>query len=155
MFTHTRFSLFATRRLITIVLIAIASAGLSFAVLWRSQSVSGMAGASKSSASQTAPRANQEDETATKDRVKRQYGRLPMNFEVNQGQAGDSVRFLSRGHGYQVFLTDNEVALVLQSSVSNGGSRERGVGSGEGEANSNPFPTPHSPPPTLRIKPVG
>src|SRR5215475_15316059 len=119
MFTHTRFSSFATRRLITVVLIAIASAGLSFAVLWRSQSVSGMAGASKSSASQTAPRANQEDEAATKDRVKRQYGRLPMNFEVNQGQAGDSVRFLSRGHGYQVFLTDNEVALVLQNSVSN------------------------------------
>src|SRR5262245_11092039 len=155
MFTHTRFSLFATRRLMTIVLIAIAFAGLGLAVLWRSQSVSGMAGASKYSASQTAPRANQEADAAAKDRVKRQYGRLPMNFEVNQGQASDSVRFLSRGHGYQVFLTDNEAALVLQSSVSNGGSGERGVGSGEGEANSNPFPIPHSPPPTLRIKPVG
>src|SRR5262249_33964611 len=53
----------------------------------------------------------------------------------------------------QVFLTDSEAALVLQSSVSKGGRREWGVGSGE--SNSNRLPTPDSQPPTLRIKPVG
>src|SRR5215813_3472528 len=153
MFTQTRFPYFATHRLITILLIAVV--GLSAAVLWRGRFVSATPRSSASGASPLASRGNERDDAAAKDRVMRQYGRLPMNFEVNQGQANDSVRFLSRGHGYQVFLTDNEAALVLQSSVSNGGSRERGVGSGEGEANSNPFPTPHSPPPTLRIKPVG
>src|SRR5262249_51639963 len=151
MFTQTRFPYFATHRLITIVLIAVV--GLSAAVLWRGRFVSAMPGSSAPSASPAASRANKRDDAAAKDRVMRQYGRLPMNFEVNQGQANDSVRFLSRGHGYQVFLTDSEAALVLQSSVSKGGSREWGVGSGE--ANSNPLPTPDSPPPTLRIKPVG
>src|SRR5262245_22484840 len=140
MFTHIRFSPFATRRLISIVLIAVVLAGLGLAVLWRGRSVSGMAGASSPGAAQAALRANQEDEAATKDRVKRQYGRLPMNFEVNQGQADDSVRFLSRGHGYQVFLTDNEIALVLQSSGSNPGSREWEAGSGEVNGNRPPNP---------------
>ncbi|MGH9939435.1 MAG: SBBP repeat-containing protein, partial [Blastocatellia bacterium] len=55
---------------------------------------------------------------ADKARVKREYGRLPMNFEVNQGQADDSVKFLARGHGYQVFLTGGEAALVLQGEKS-------------------------------------
>src|SRR5215510_16086068 len=113
MFTHTRFPYFATHRLITVVLVAVV--GLSAAVLRSDLSVSARRASSASGVS----RANQEADAAAKDRVKRQYGRLPMNFEVNQGQASDSVRFLSRGHGYQVFLTDNEAALVLQSSVSN------------------------------------
>src|SRR5262249_40159428 len=147
MFTHTRFPYFATHRLITIVLVAVV--GLSAAVLRSDLSVS----ATRASSAPGVSRANQEADAAAKDRVKRQYGRLPMNFEVNQGQANDSVRFLSRGHGYQVFLTDNEAALVLQSSVSKGGRREWGVGSGE--SNSNRLPTPDSQPPTLRIKPVG
>ncbi|MGH9801689.1 MAG: hypothetical protein ACRD82_15095, partial [Blastocatellia bacterium] len=40
------------------------------------------------------------------EKMKRAYGRLPMSFEVNQGQVDESVKFISRGHGYQVFLTD-------------------------------------------------
>ena len=136
MFTHRRFSPFATRRLITVIMISVTLACLGAAVWRRGLSVSAMPG---SSASGVSP-ANQEVDATTKERVKRQYGRLPMNFEVNQGQADDSVRFLSRGHGYQVFLTDNEAALVLQSSGSNGGSREWGVGSGE--VNSDALPTP-------------
>lgn len=54
---------------------------------------------------------------ASEDRqlgVKRAYGRLPMNFEANQGQAASEVRYLSRGHGYQVFLMEREAALLLQ-----------------------------------------
>ncbi|HKQ73839.1 MAG TPA: SBBP repeat-containing protein [Blastocatellia bacterium] len=146
MFTHTSFAPFATRRSIIFVLIAIALAGVGFAVLWRGQIVSGMPGSSASSASQSASPAGQEDEAATKDRIKRQYGRLPMNFEVNQGQADDSVKFLSRGRGYQVFLTDNEAALVLQSSGSSGGGWDE---------NSNSVGAPDSAPPILRMKPVG
>ncbi|MDX2029635.1 MAG: SBBP repeat-containing protein [Blastocatellia bacterium] len=45
--------------------------------------------------------------------MKRAYGRLPMNFEANQGQAAAEVRYLARGHGYQVFLMEREAALAL------------------------------------------
>jgi uncharacterized repeat protein (TIGR01451 family) len=38
---------------------------------------------------------------------------LPLAFEVNQGQADASVRFLSRGSGYTMFLTSNQAILAL------------------------------------------
>jgi uncharacterized protein (TIGR03437 family) len=41
--------------------------------------------------------------------------RFPMSFEENQGQADTEVKFISRGRGYQVFLTGREAALVLQT----------------------------------------
>jgi len=28
------------------------------------------------------------------------YGKLPLHFEVNQGQADEQVKFLARGNGY-------------------------------------------------------
>ncbi len=48
--------------------------------------------------------------------VKQAYGRLPMSFESNQGQADAAVKFTARGHGYQVFLTADEAVLVLQTA---------------------------------------
>jgi len=33
------------------------------------------------------------------------YGRLPLSFEANTGQADPRVKFLSRGSGYTLFLT--------------------------------------------------
>ena len=128
MFTHTRVANFARPRLIVIMLIAAALAGLGATVLWRRPSVSAMHGSSASAASILSGHASRKttgSETgggagpeSNKARVKREYGRLPMNFEVNQGQADDSVKFLARGHGYQVFLTDGEAALVLQREKS-------------------------------------
>ncbi len=44
---------------------------------------------------------------------------MPMSFERNLGQADPSVRYLSRGRGYQVFLTDRDVVLGL-TSLDNG-----------------------------------
>jgi len=126
MFTHTRVANFARPHLIVILLIAVALAGAGAAGLWRSLSVSAAHGSSASATSTLSGRASRGttgSETgggpeADKARVKREYGRLPMNFEVNQGQADSSVKFLSRGHGYQVFLTDGEAALVLQGEKS-------------------------------------
>src|SRR5437763_4383940 len=46
------------------------------------------------------------------------YGQLPLSFEDNQGQTSADVRFLSRGNGYALFLTDNEAVLSLQSAGS-------------------------------------
>ncbi len=42
------------------------------------------------------------------------YGRNPLSFEANQGQSDASVQFLSRGSGYSLFLTKNEVVLNLE-----------------------------------------
>jgi uncharacterized protein (TIGR03437 family) len=42
------------------------------------------------------------------------YGKLPLSFEANTGQADKSVRFLSRGGGYGLFLTGDEAVLALR-----------------------------------------
>src|SRR5882762_9272987 len=41
------------------------------------------------------------------------YRKLPLSFEPNVGQTDSRVRFLSRGDGYGLFLTQQEVVLVL------------------------------------------
>jgi len=53
---------------------------------------------------------------------------IPLSFEANRGQTDPSVRFLSRGRGYTLFLTPGEAVLVLKkpSAVSN----QRAVSSG-------------------------
>jgi len=47
-------------------------------------------------------------------RIQQVYGRLPMHFEPNLGQAAGEVRYLARGAGYSLFLTDTEAVLVLR-----------------------------------------
>src|SRR5260370_458355 len=42
------------------------------------------------------------------------YGRLPLSFEPNEGQTDPQVKFLSRGHGYALFLTSTEAVLALR-----------------------------------------
>jgi hypothetical protein len=42
------------------------------------------------------------------------YARLPMSFEANVGQAEPEVQFLSRGRGYELFLTREDAVLALQ-----------------------------------------
>jgi hypothetical protein len=39
------------------------------------------------------------------------YGRLPLRFEVNQGQADPNVQFISRNRGYSVFLGSSDITL--------------------------------------------
>src|SRR5882762_8523809 len=50
---------------------------------------------------------------ATDARVSESYGKLPLRFEANRGQTHKDVRFLSRGPGYNLYLTANEAVLVL------------------------------------------
>src|SRR5207248_10354895 len=46
--------------------------------------------------------------------VQEAYGRPPLSFERNQGQAGPDVKYLSRGHGYALFLTSQDVIFRLE-----------------------------------------
>ena len=47
-------------------------------------------------------------------RLAEAYGRLPLSFELNDGQAERKVRFLSRGPGYTLFLTPSEAVFSLR-----------------------------------------
>jgi Beta-propeller repeat/Abnormal spindle-like microcephaly-assoc'd, ASPM-SPD-2-Hydin len=42
-----------------------------------------------------------------------QFANLPMSFEINQGQTSPEVRFLSRGTGYQLFLTADQAVMMV------------------------------------------
>ena len=42
------------------------------------------------------------------------YGRLPLAFEANEGQADNRVQFLARGSGFGLFLTSGDAVLVLR-----------------------------------------
>lgn len=44
------------------------------------------------------------------------YGKLPLAFEANHGQADPSVKFLSRTSGYTLFLTGGEAVLALSGN---------------------------------------
>jgi hypothetical protein len=41
---------------------------------------------------------------------------LPLAFELNQGQTASHVRFLSRGSGYALFLTQDEAVLSMSKA---------------------------------------
>ena len=49
-------------------------------------------------------------------RIAEAYGRLPLSFEANRGQADAAVKFLSRGPGYSLFLTSTEAVLSLNQN---------------------------------------
>ena len=60
------------------------------------------------------------------------YGDLPLSFESNQGQAASGVRFVARGSGYSLSLTDSAAVLSLAKHVP----KER-IWSGPGNASGN------------------
>ena len=45
------------------------------------------------------------------------FGRLPLSFELNQGQADARVKFLARGQRYGIFLTGNGAAFSINGSA--------------------------------------
>src|SRR5215470_15371057 len=58
----------------------------------------------------------------------REYGRLPLVFEPNRGQAGPQVIFLARTGGFTLFLTAGEAVLAPRDGSP---VRMRLVGSGQ------------------------
>ena len=58
-----------------------------------------------------------EPDQLVKARVSEAFGKLPLSFEANDGQVDRQVKFLSRGGGYNLFLTSNEAVLSLSKSA--------------------------------------
>jgi len=54
------------------------------------------------------------------------YGKLPLSFEANAGQTASDVKFLSRGRGYQLYLTPTEAVMTFQSTKEKGPAGSRG-----------------------------
>jgi len=50
---------------------------------------------------------------ANQARLAENYGKLPLSFEANHGQTDPSVKFLSRGSGYSLYLTDSTAIFSL------------------------------------------
>jgi hypothetical protein len=66
-----------------------------------------------------APRSTPAENIATsRGEILSAYGKLPLDFEANQGQTDPRVKFLARGSGYTVFLTGAEATLLLQAQSS-------------------------------------
>src|SRR5437870_4349979 len=56
--------------------------------------------------------------TTAEQRISDSYVRLPLSFEINEGQADPRVKFLSHGPGYDLFLTPTGVTLSLRQPQS-------------------------------------
>jgi beta-propeller repeat-containing protein len=72
----------------------------------------------------TAPKKTLSPPTASKSahppqlRIENLTARTPLYFEANRGQTDPSVGFLSRGSGYNLFLTPGEAVLALKTQLS-------------------------------------
>src|SRR6266851_1978912 len=54
---------------------------------------------------------------AARDGALRDYGRLPLVFEPNQGQADPAVKFLARTDSGTLFLTEREAVLTSRGAA--------------------------------------
>jgi uncharacterized repeat protein (TIGR01451 family) len=55
--------------------------------------------------------------TPNPEATRNAFGRLPLSFEINQGQTDARVRFVARGQGYGIFLTDNGATFSISGSA--------------------------------------
>jgi prealbumin domain-containing protein/beta-propeller repeat-containing protein len=55
---------------------------------------------------------------ADQERLQIAYRKLPLHFEVNQGQAEGTIKFLAQGWGYSLSLTPSEAVLNLHKPLS-------------------------------------
>jgi hypothetical protein len=83
-------------------------------------------------ANQTAKRASpigaSTADAGAQARILHQYGKLPLSFEANHGQADGRVKFLSRTGGYTLFLTRDEAVLALSGRRAKNPALKRAAG---------------------------
>ena len=61
-------------------------------------------------------------------RILHQYGKLPLSFEANHGQADGRVKFLSRTGDFTLFLTSDEAVLALSGKRAKNPALKRAAG---------------------------
>ncbi len=78
---------------------------------------------------------------ATRDRLASAYGRLPLSFAPNRGQANPRVRLIAHGAGYVLGLTDSGPLLALDrhsGAAARGGRVARAVIASPGRGRQRP-----------------
>ena len=66
-----------------------------------------------------------------KARILSDYGRLPLQFEANRGQADPKVQFIAHGSQYELLLLTNEIVFAMPEIASNFKSPEPRYGAKE------------------------
>ncbi len=66
--------------------------------------------------------------TSTAPMGRASLARVPLHFERNAGQVAGEYRYIARGQGYSIGLTDREAAITLKGASENGAVRMRVVG---------------------------
>jgi len=66
----------------------------------------------------------QESATQNETVMSPAYAKVPLSFEANQGQVDPEIKFLSRGSGYNLFLTPTQTILSLRGEKEKGSKRE-------------------------------
>jgi len=94
---------------------AVASLTLAAGVALRSVKPKGIPTPSTQRTVKSAVAAPSVGSSAVKAKAIANYGKLPLSFEVNRGQAGKDVKFLTRGQGYALLLTGQDAVLSLSS----------------------------------------
>lgn len=61
---------------------------------------------------------------ASQARLVETYGKLPLSFEINQGQTDKTVKFISRDQCYTLFFTPTEAVLALRKAGPKPGSKQ-------------------------------
>lgn len=69
-----------------------------------------------SASSASTQRATTAEQTAAHEQARAAYLRASLQFEANAGQSDEEVKFLSRGAGYNLFLTRTELVLALNKN---------------------------------------
>lgn len=55
-------------------------------------------------------------DSSERARIQQSYGALPVSFEPNLGQTDPQVKFLSRRHGYTLFLTSSQAVMAFRAN---------------------------------------
>jgi hypothetical protein len=88
--------------------------------------------------------ANPTADIAARMRALEAYGKIPLAFEENAGQTDARVKFLARGAGYTVFLTDRDATLRLEQPSTKPGSPASGAAVRFTLAGANPQTVAHA-----------
>ena len=101
-----------------VVIAVITACGLGIALWPGGTSHAGLssAGGNRPKASEGPIRSLPTADQTTRSSLNEAYGKLPLSFEINEGQTDGRVKFLSRGAGYNLFLTSTEAVLSLERS---------------------------------------
>jgi hypothetical protein len=67
------------------------------------------------------------DDKQAKSRASTAYANLPLRFETNAGQTDPQVKFISRGRGYNLFLTPSEAVLALHNKKAKTGEDRQAI----------------------------